>query len=345
MSVTRQAKDAVAAIFSGRHDRNADPIVLGVVGMIVVAAVMLGALALPQLTYLFRTQGYTAEFANAAGLAPNDPVYVAGVPAGRVEGMEIAGDRILVDFRIDRSQDLGDRTTAEIKLKTILGKRYLSVTPAGAGELTEDRIPLSRTTVPYSLDELTTDAQSVADGLDIEALESMMQTLTDTMPSDSRQVSDALAGVEATSEMLVRNDARITSLLRSAKSLTSMVTAQSEDVSALVQNATAVVGILAARKEALVQLVEDLRELTETTAGFLTDSSSEIDLLLVNLESVTGTLSANAANIDAILTKLPAGLRAATDASGNGNWVDVHAPAGPIPDNALCAIGVMEGCK
>lgn len=345
MKAARETRDVIAAIFSGRHDRNANPILLGVIGIAVVAVVMIGALALPQLTYLFRTHSYTAEFANAAGLAPNDPVYVAGVPAGRVEGMEMAGDRILVDFRIDRAQDLGDRSTAEIKLKTILGKRYLSVAPAGAGELADDRIPLSRTAVPYSLDELTTDAQNVSEGLDIEALESMMQTLTDTMPSDSQHISDALAGVEATSQMLIRNDSRITSLLRSAKSLTSVVAAQSEDVSVLVRNATAVVGILAARKEALVRLVEDLRELTETTAAFLTDNSGELDALLVNLESVTATLAANAANIDEILTKLPAGLRAATDASGNGNWVDVHAPAGPVPDNALCSIGVMEGCN
>ncbi len=345
MKVAREMRDVIAAIFSGRHDRNANPILLGMIGIVVVAVVMIGALALPHLTYLFRTQSYTAEFVNAAGLAPNDPVYVAGVPAGRVERMEMAGDRILVDFRIDRMQDLGDRTTAEIKLKTILGKRYLSVTPAGAGELTDSRIPLSRTSVPYSLDELTTDAQNVSGGRDIEALETMMQTLTDAMPSDSQHIADALAGVEATSQMLVRNDSRITSLLRSAKSLTSVVATQSEDVSVLVRNATAVVGILAARKEALVRLVDDLRELTGTTAEFLTDNSGELDALLVNLESVTATLAANAANIDEILTKLPAGLRAATDASGNGNWVDVHAPAGPVPDNALCSIGVMEGCN
>ncbi|MGB3171697.1 MAG: virulence factor Mce, partial [Rhodococcus sp. (in: high G+C Gram-positive bacteria)] len=33
-----------------------------------------------------------------------------------------------------------------------------------------------------------------------------------------------------------------------------------------------------------------------------------------------------------------------TDATGNGNWVDVSAPAGPLPDNLLCAIGVQQGC-
>lgn len=345
MNLARKSKDAIAAIFSGRHDRNADPIVLGIVGMTLVAAIMLVAVSLPRVSYLIRSASYTAEFANAAGLAPNDPVYVAGVPAGRVESMELAGDRVLVNFRLDRGQALGDRTGAEVKLKTILGKRYLAVTPAGAGKLADDRIPLSRTAVPYSLDELTADAQTIADGLDVDALETMMKTLTETMPSDSAQISDALAGIEATSQMLVRNDDRITSLLRSAKSLSSIVGEQSEEVARLVGNSTAVVSILAARKEALVLLVDDLRELLAAAEEFLADNSADIDALLVNLESVTGTLEGNAANIDQVLTKFPAALRAAADASGNGNWVDVHAPAGPLPDNFLCSIGVMEGCN
>ena len=136
-----------------------------------------------------------------------------------------------------------------MKLKTVLGKLYLSVSPAGAGELDDGLIPLARTGVPYSLDELATDAEHVADGLDVEGLEAMMQTLADTMPADSGQISSALAGVEATSQMLVRNDARITSLLQASKSLTSIVTEQSEDVAALVENSTAVVSILSARKE------------------------------------------------------------------------------------------------
>ncbi|MGN5238024.1 MCE family protein [Rhodococcus sp. SJ-3] len=345
MSLGRTLRDTFAAIFSGRHDRNANPIVLGIAGMALVAVLMLVALAAPTVVYWLRTDSYTAELANAAGLEPNDPVYVAGVPAGRVESMELSGDRLIVGFRLDRSQMLGDRTSAEVKLQTVLGKVYLSVQPAGAGELDDGLIPLARTGVPYSLDELATDAEHVADGLDVEGLEAMMQTLADTMPSDSEQISSALAGVEATSQMLVRNDARITSLLQASKSLTSIVTDQSEDVAALVENSTAVVNILTARKDALFQLVEDLRTLTESAETFLTDNSDDLNALVVNMRSVTDTLAANADNIDRILLEFPSALRAATNASGNGTWVDVHAPAGPIPDNFLCSIAVMEGCK
>lgn len=345
MSAVRRIRDAALAMLAGRHDRTADPLVVGTVGIVLVAAVMAVALGAPRVTYLLRTDEYTAELANAAGLQPEDPVYVAGVPAGRVEDLRLGTDRVVVTFRVDGGQPLGDRTAAEVKLKTILGKLYLSVTPAGAGELPEGRIPLARTSVPYSLDQIAADAGQVARDLDVPGLEAMMRTLADTVPSDSAQLAEALAGATAAAEMLSRNDARIHSLLEASRSLSAIVAGQSEDVAALVQNATTVVSVLAARRDALGQLVADLRLLTERTAAFLEDNSAEIDALLVNLRSVTDTLNRNAENIDVLMTRLPPALRAAADASGNGNWVDVHAPAGPIPDNLLCALGVMEGCR
>lgn len=133
MSAVRRIRDAALAMLAGRHDRTADPLVVGAVGIVLVAAVMAVALAAPRVTYLLRTDEYTAELANAAGLQPDDPVYVAGVPAGRVEDLRLGTDRVVVTFRVDGGQPLGDRTAAEVKLKTILGKLYLSVTPAGPG--------------------------------------------------------------------------------------------------------------------------------------------------------------------------------------------------------------------
>ena len=49
--------------------------------------------------------------------------------------------------------------------------------------------------------------------------------------------------------------------------------------------------------------------------------------------------------IDEVLTRMPPGLRAVADATGNGPWTDVATPTGPIPDSALCALGVMDGCN
>jgi phospholipid/cholesterol/gamma-HCH transport system substrate-binding protein len=318
---------------------------LGVVGIALIGALLLAALAVPQGWYLVRTGAYSAEFANAGGLTAADPVYVAGVPAGRVDSVELAAGRVEVHFRLDDRQSLGDRTRAAVKLRTVLGKRYLEITPAGSGPVGPDRtIPIDRTSVPYSLDEIAGKASTTAAELDVPALEEMVSTLRETVPTDRTVVTDALAGVTAASSMLARNDEQIASLLETTKALSTTIAAESESIAVLVGNAELVLGTLADRRTALGSLVTDLRTLITSASAFLGDNVAELDHLLTNMRSVTDTLDRNGRNIDELLTTLPAGIRAVTDATGNGNWVDVSAPAGPLPDNLLCAIGVQQGC-
>jgi hypothetical protein len=90
----------------------ANPARLGVIGVTVAAVLLAAALAVPKLTFLARTTGFTAQFSNAAGLAADAQVMVAGVPAGRVTGVRLAGDHVEIDFRLDSGQALDDQALA-----------------------------------------------------------------------------------------------------------------------------------------------------------------------------------------------------------------------------------------
>ena len=46
-----------------------NPMRLGAIGVAVVAVLLAAALAVPRLSFLARTSGFTAQFSNAAGLA------------------------------------------------------------------------------------------------------------------------------------------------------------------------------------------------------------------------------------------------------------------------------------
>lgn len=347
MSTLRRGAGIVTAMFGDSRRRQAiSPLVMGTIGIVLVALVLLAAVALPRGWFLIRTDGYTAEFSNAGGLTTAAPVYLAGVPAGRVESVDLAGDRVRVRFRLDADQVLGNQTTAAVKLKTILGKQYLEIVPGGSGSVGADRtIPLSRTTVPYSLDDISSKAQSTAQGLDVGALKEMVRTLGETLPSSSDQLSRALAGVSATTATLAANGDQITRLLETSKSLSGLIAGQSQSLTTLLDNADVVLGTLSARREALSRLIQDLRTLMDQATKFLTDHDESLNQLLVNMKSVTDTLAANQQNIDTLLNKLPPALRAVTDASGNGNWMDVSAPTAFLPDNFLCAIDVKLECK
>jgi hypothetical protein len=108
-----------------------------------------------------RTNTYSAEFSNASGLRAGQFVRASGVEVGKVKKVDLVeGDkRIRVDFSVDRSVQLYQSTTAEIRYQDLIGNRYLEVS-RGTGEGAERAlppggfIPLSRTEPALDLDAL-----------------------------------------------------------------------------------------------------------------------------------------------------------------------------------------------
>ena len=75
-----------------------------------------------------------------------------GVDVGKVTGVDLENAHVMVTFTVKGSTRLGDDTAAAVKLQTLLGKKYLAITPAGPGQLSSSReIPLSRTTPSYDV--------------------------------------------------------------------------------------------------------------------------------------------------------------------------------------------------
>src|SRR5699024_11770537 len=54
--------------------------------------------------------------------------------------------------------------------------------------------------------------------------------------------------------------------------------------------------------------------------------SSDLDRLLANMRSISETYRRNIDVMDEVLTRMPPGLRAVADATGNGPWTDVATP-------------------
>lgn len=91
--------------------------------------------------------------------------------------------------------------------------------------------------------------------------------------------------------------------------------------------------------------MSSLEDLAIRVRVLLDEEAEDVDRVLGNMRSISETYQRNIDAMDEVLTRMPPGLRAVTDATGNGPWTDVATPTGPIPDSALCALGVMDGCN
>ncbi len=110
---------------------------VGAISLAVVAALILAAFNAQNLPIIGGGDVYYAAFSEAGGLKANDEVRVAGVRVGKVEKVELDGDHVKVTFRIEEGAEFGKETRADIKVKTLLGAMYLSLAPAGSGQLAE----------------------------------------------------------------------------------------------------------------------------------------------------------------------------------------------------------------
>lgn len=328
---------------SDKRAQGASPAVLGTAGIITLVVLMALAAGVPQWRYHSRTQPFAAELGNAAGLTTADPVLVAGVPAGRIEAVRLAGDRVRVEFRLDRRQPLGDQTRATVRLRTVLGKRYFEVTPGGRGSIGPDNtIPLSRTDSPYTLDDISADSVRSATEVNPQVVRSMLTTMTNMVP-DSDDLSAALAGAGGAAVAISGTGEQLGQLLAMAKRLAGASAEQSESIATALSNTQAIVQMLVVRRHVLTRLADNLRLVLAKMAA--TFPQIPMGQLTTNIMAVTNTLTGNAARIDEILKRLPPAMRTITDATGNGNWADVVSPSAVIPDGLLCVLGTMQGCS
>lgn len=322
------------------------PLALGSIGTFTLITAMLISIGIPRVWYYARTDACAAELANAAGLSSGEPVYVAGVPAGRVENVELAGDHVRVAFRLDNGQALGNQTTATVRLRTVLGKRFLDVMPAGTVDPhSATLIPLSRTTVPYSFDDVGRKAEESASGVEQRTLAETMRTLIASMPGDNEELGAALAGIGAASAGFARNGDKVDQMLRVFRSLSELLTRQTDTLADTAGNAAHIVAALAARREALTRIAANLRAVLAQPPTVYTAKQSDFQALTAGLTRVTGTLKSNADKIDAILLKMPPAIRAVVNATGTGNWADVNSPSLVMPDNLLCALNIQRECR
>lgn len=325
--------------------RERDPRMLAILGTLALAVAVAASLLVPQAIFYARTSSYTAELANAAGLKVGDPVFIAGVPSGKVTDIELAGDRVLAQFQMDNARHVGAATTAAVKIRTVLGKRYLDIKSHGEGELDPDTaIPLSRTEVPFTLDDLSRAANKTSEEIDLDALRALMTSFDRDGP-DPELTGKALDGIVKATRVFNKHTAAFKGLLGGAQKVSQSLLDQSGTLVKLVNDADLVASALAKRRDAIATLIADVASLSKQLNSFLDTNEPEINSLMRRLDMITRSLSATQQEFNATLKQFAPLTRYLANVGGHGPWGDTWSPSSIVPDNLLCAAGLVSGCS
>ena len=306
-------------------------------GAIAVVVVLVGAMLAVQLAGFGHRQ-YTAYFLQAAALQEGDAIVVAGIPVGEVTGMKLAGDRVEAELKVRDDIVLGADSRAIIKVSTILGSRYLSLEPDGAGTLPDATFDLRHTEVPYDLQEALADVTRTYEQVDSDKFAQSLSILGRQLETLPPVVPQALQNTHLLSSIIAERRDQLGELLETTEVVSGTLRRQQSAIGSLVNQGNALLGEFVARRASFHAMMAALTNLVETLSTVAVDNRPELEALLVDLRELSGMLGQHDDLLRSTLQAGPPALRGLANATGNGNAVDLNASNGLLVDSWMCAI-------
>ncbi|MCW2795853.1 MCE family protein [Nocardioides sp.] len=311
------------------------------IGLLAIAGAAVIALLVVVLSVVsFGTTTYTAVLEHTAGLRTGEDVQVAGVSVGEVTGIDLVEDHVVVTFHLDNNLELGSRTSAAVKVATLLGTHYLQVDPEGSGSLAGNEIPLARTSVPYNLQDVLEQGTAKLEDLDPVVLAKALTAVSNTFERSGDDVGPALQGVARLSELISRRNDQTGELLRAARTVTDELNNDSGDILGLMRQTNLVVSEITARRAAIHQLLVETTTLARALTAIITQTRADLEPALRNLDVALVSLRAQDRSLQHVLEVMAPAVRYVANATGNGPYLDLYLKGPTLPaDDERCALG------
>ncbi|GAA2393276.1 MCE family protein [Streptomyces glaucosporus] len=313
-----------------------DPVAVALVGLLLLALLTALAYNAGRLPLVGGGTAYSADFSEAAGLEEGDEVRIAGVKVGEVTGVALDGDRVRVDFEVEDAW-IGDRTTAAIAIRTLLGEKYVALDPLGSARQDPGRrIPLTRTTSPYDVTQAFQDLGSTAGALDTRKLAESFEAISDTFRDSPPHVRKAATGLSDLSKSVSKRDRELSRLLRSSARFTRTLEGKKSGFEALIEDGGSLLGELRERRDAIRALLRGSRDLGTELSGLVKDNEKRLGPTLRALSRVTSVLERNTTQLDRTLALAGPYYRLLGNTLGSGRWFDSYL-CGVVPRDYLPA--------
>ncbi|GAB2715669.1 MCE family protein [Streptomyces bullii] len=305
--------------------RERNPVVVGAAGLTTLALLTVAAFNADDLPLIGGGETYSAAFAEAGGLKPGDEVRIAGVKVGKVETVDLDGDHVKVTFKLKDDPAFGTETGASIRVKTILGAKYLALHPKGAGQLAPgSEIPLRRTVPAYDVVQAFSDLTTTTEEVDTQRLAKALDTLSATFEDSPAEVRASIKGLSRISRTVASRDKALGELLDHANGVTGVLAERSGDFSALVKDGDLLFKEISKRREAIHKLLKSSAALGVELSGLVEDNREQIGPALKNLDTFVKMLERNQASLDRSVKLLAPYVRVFTNTLGNGRWFDSY---------------------
>lgn len=313
----------------GKSFSSRNPTAIGAIGLVLIMVILWSGFNASKLPIIGGGTVYTALFTEDAGLGPNNDVRIAGVKIGSVASVTLENDRVKVKFKIKHAF-IGDQSTVAIKLKTLLGAKYLAIDSQGTKKQKPgDTISVKRTTSPFDVYPAFTELTQTVEAINTDDLAKAFDVLSADFSKTPRSVKNVVTGLSRLSTTIASRDSQLRELLSRTKDVTGVLADRDTQLQRLFADGGLLLDELNARRDAIHSLLINTTTLSIQLEGLVADNTKTIGPLLDNLHQVLSLLQANQDNFDRGLALLAPFFRLFNNSIGNGRWFD----------NYICNLG------
>ena len=305
----------------GRYS-DAQVLRLGAATLVILLLIMAAAFNLSKFPG-FGGSTYYAELSDASGLREGNMVQVAGMRAGRVQDIRLAGDRAVVEFTVDDVFEFGTDSRASVEVLNLLGEKYLELFPEGPGQLPEgETIALDRTDAAYDIVGVLGDLTNTTERIDTARLGRALDTISETLETATPEIRSSFRGISRLSHTIASRDAELQRLLERSESVTGLLARRSDDLVVLMREGDKVFREVQRREEAIHSLLVNTRTLATQLEGVARDNEKQLGPALRELRQVLGMLQDKKKQLRATAAALGPYVDILGNIVGTGPWFD-----------------------
>lgn len=295
---------------------------IGLMGIVVTALVIGVGQSFTSVPILFAKPSYYGQFTDSGGINTGDKVRIAGMDVGKVEGLKIDGDHILLKFSIG-TNSIGTESRLAIKTDTILGKKVLDVEARGTKALRPGQsLPLGQSTTPYQIYDAFFDVTKAAQGWDIDTVKQSLHVLSETVDQTYPHLSAALDGVAKFSDTIGKRDEEVKHLLAQANQVATILGDRSDQVDRLLVNTKTLLAAFNERGRAIDALLSNVAAFSEQVKGLINDNPN-LNHVLEQLRTVSDILVQRKDDVAKGLTEVGKFLPSLNEAIASGPFFKV----------------------
>jgi phospholipid/cholesterol/gamma-HCH transport system substrate-binding protein len=290
--------------------RDLNPIPVGLVSLAFLAALVGTAMAVGTFGLLKHQYQMSGVFHDTGGLHKGANVRLAGVNVGQVTGVspDFHHGQVVITWKVNHGVHLGPNTRADIGATNLLGGDVLELSNTSGGTSYEHRpgsqrrIPIQRTSVPYTLTSALGDFTTDINKIDIPTVDKLLRQVATNVESTSPDLPALLQNLDLVSKAVTSRQAQLSQLLTNSQRLTSTLASRDQQLVQLIDQADQLLDVLNSRRDELSSALGNGSQIVQQLGNLITTKRAQIDSILSDLHRTLQVSQRQIGNVNAGLT-------------------------------------------